>query len=185
MITIKSISIRTLAVMAFCIALNFLGNAVVIALRLPIYLDSIGTVFSAALFGPIAGISVGILSSVISGATTDIFALYYVPVQIVTGLLAGLLLHQARLNKWRLPLQALLISLPGTILASLITAFLFHGITSSGSSMLVQVLTGLGINQVVSIILVQMGTDYLDRLITLLLVSAVFSALGTRLQKRK
>ena len=51
--------------------------------------------------------------------------------------------------------------------SSLITAFLFGGITSSGSAILVQLLHLAGVNLTVSVFLVQILTDFLDRLISL------------------
>ena len=48
------------------------------------------------------------------------------------------------------------------------SSFTYHdpiiwGITSSGSSTIVQLLYGLGLNQAVSVTIVQAATDYLDQ----------------------
>ncbi len=129
------------------------------------------------------GVLTGITSGVLSGFTTDIFSLYYSPVQMITGLLAGIIFYQRlyqKKNRFTLIFWAFVLSLPGTILSSLITVKLFGGITSSGSSMIVQLLHGLGMNLTMSTILVQAGTDYLDRLLSLILVAFVVVALGKR-----
>lgn len=83
--------------------------------------------------------------------------------------------------------QDLILSVPGTIVSSIITVQLFGGITSSGSSMIVQLLHGLGLSQTTSVILVQAGTDYLDRLLSIVVVSLVITMLPQRLiySKRK
>lgn len=83
---------RVLTMMALCIGINYVGGTIALWLRLPIYLDSIGTIFAGALLGPIPGMLTGLSSGVLSGVTTDIFSLYYSPIQILTGLLAGLIL---------------------------------------------------------------------------------------------
>lgn len=186
----KRITTRMITIVALCIGINYLGGTIALWLRLPIYLDSIGTIFAGTLLGPLFGLLTGLISGVLSGVTTDIFSLYYSPVQIVTGLLAGILFH-GRLyqnkNRWTLIFWALILSIPGTIISSLITVKLFGGITSSGSSMIVQVLHGhgLGINQIISTILVQIGTDYLDRLLSLLVVTLVVVSLIKRGHKLK
>lgn len=55
---------RTIVLMPFAIALNvILGQTVASALKLPIYLDSIGTILVGVLCGPIAGAATGILSN--------------------------------------------------------------------------------------------------------------------------
>lgn len=77
--------------------------------------------------------------------------------------------------------KALCISFPGTLVASIITVILFKGITSSGSSLLVQMLHGLGLDLTVSVIVIQAGTDYLDRLVSLLLVLMISKALRKQL----
>lgn len=112
------------------------------------------------------------------------FSLYYSPIQILTGLLAGLILPRylgKDKNSLKLLLLALILSVPGTIVSSIITVQLFGGITSSGSSMIVQLLHGLGLSQTTSVILVQAGTDYLDRLLSIVVVSLVITMLPQRL----
>ena len=44
-----------LTTLALCGVINILGGTIALLLRLPVYLDSIGTVLAAALFGPAAG----------------------------------------------------------------------------------------------------------------------------------
>ncbi|MGG5304347.1 integral membrane protein [Enterococcus pernyi] len=176
--TQKKITTRMITIMALSIGINFLGGTIALWLRLPIYLDSIGTIFAGALLGPIPGVLTGLSSSLLSGVTMDMFSLYYSPIQIITGLLAGLILPQklqAQGLKSKLSLFAwtFVLSAPGTILSSIITIQLFGGITSSGSSTIVQLLYGLGLNQAVSVTIVQAATDYLDRLLSVLVVSLV------------
>ena len=47
--------------------------------------------------------------------------------------------------------------------------------------MIVQLLHGLGLSQTTSVILVQAGTDYLDRLLSIVVVSLVITMLPQRL----
>ncbi len=88
---------RTIVLMPVAIAINIvLGAAVANALKIPIYLDSIGTILVAALAGPIPGALTGFLSNMLwtyvvpppfnSGAAAA-FAI----VAAVIGLMAGLI----------------------------------------------------------------------------------------------
>ena len=54
-----------LCIIAFSAVLNLLGGNVALLLRLPVYLDSFGTMFTAVLLGPAAGMVPGIISGVI------------------------------------------------------------------------------------------------------------------------
>lgn len=172
-----------IAFMAICVALNYVGSNIALFLRLPIYLDTIGTMLSAVVLGPIFGMATALISGLISWMTTDIFSLYFAPVGILVGLMAGLVLKKSEPKKARLFWKALAISFPGTILSSLITVILFHGITSSGSSLIVQALHGFGLNLTASIILVQIGTDYLDRLVVVFIVTLIIATLRLRLPR--
>ncbi|MBM4414599.1 MAG: hypothetical protein FJ040_14270, partial [Chloroflexi bacterium] len=54
-----------IVLMALAIAMNIVVGQLVTVLKLPIYLDSIGTVLVGALLGPIAGGLTGLLANVI------------------------------------------------------------------------------------------------------------------------
>ena len=74
-----------------CIAINFVGGQIVTVLKLPLYLDVIGTILAAALTGPIGGAIVGLVTNLILGITNPVlipFALVNVAVGVVAGLAA-------------------------------------------------------------------------------------------------
>lgn len=57
---------RTMVLIPFAIALNILlGQAVAAALKIPVYLDSIGTILVGALAGPVAGAATGFLANML------------------------------------------------------------------------------------------------------------------------
>ena len=84
----------TLSLMAVAIAINIAVGSLTALLRLPLYLDSVGTVLVGALAGPWAGALTGLLSNLVwsllpipggAGPATAFFA----PVAATVGLLAG------------------------------------------------------------------------------------------------
>ena len=44
-----------LTMAAFCVTLNFVGAYIALCLKLPVYLDSIGTILAGAVLGPMQG----------------------------------------------------------------------------------------------------------------------------------
>jgi energy-coupling factor transport system substrate-specific component len=176
----KRVSTIKITVTALCTVINIVGASIALALRLPVYLDSIGTVLNSALLGPVFGALTACLSGAFSGVTSDVYSFYYIPVGIISGLISGFLFRTSWFRKWKLPLGVLFLTVPGTIVSSCITAFVFGGVTSSGSSVLVQILHHLGFSMVAGAFLVQILTDYLDRLIAVVLVSILLSRLGSR-----
>lgn len=174
----KKLSTKIITILALCIALNIVGSNIALLLKLPIYLDTIGTILAASLAGPVGGVT----ASIIVGLTTDLFSLYYLPVQLIVGLIAGIVYsHYAADTFKKLWWLAIIISLPATLVSSAITLFLFHGITSSGSAIIVQILAKLGLGKGLAVFLVQVGTDYLDRLVAIYVVSLVYKALKSRI----
>ena len=90
----RDLPTATLTLMPVAIAINIAVGSIAFALRLPIYLDSIGTVLVGVLAGPWAGALTGLLSNLIwsilpipggAGPTAAFFA----PVAGVIGLMAG------------------------------------------------------------------------------------------------
>lgn len=160
-------------------ALNIVGANIALLLRFPLYLDAVGTVFSASLLGPGYGIATGIIATCIN-QITDPFAIWFMPSNIITAVLTGLIFKNCRKEYRFTPklfIFALLISLPGTLISSITAAYLFDGVTSSGSSILVQIMHNMGMGLVASVLLTQVITDYLDRLLALTLTLLIIKTL--------
>ncbi|WP_066713093.1 ECF transporter S component [Clostridium sp. Marseille-P299] len=171
---VSTIKITTIALSA---VINIVGAQIALMLKLPVYLDMIGTIFTAAILGPFYGIFPGLLSGLLTGISTDIFSLYFLPVQIITGIMAGLIFKTKWMKNKRVLFGAFLVSIPGTLVASMISAFLFGGVTSSGSSLIVMILRKIGFNEIASVFIVQIATDYLDRMIAVAIVLFLVSIL--------
>ena len=175
------LSVNRLAIIALAIAMNVIGGHIALLLHLPVYLDSMGTILIAVLYGPVYGIIPPLLYGLVMGFTIDVFSLYYMPVGLILGLTTGMAAGKLKNLSKKRPLwvlvTALVITIPATILSSLITAYLFGGITSSGSTVLVQLFNKAGLGMTASVFVVQILTDYLDRLISLIFVSVILRRL--------
>lgn len=173
----RKTSAYKICMIAFAICINLIGGQIALFLKLPIYLDSIGTVLIASVMGPFYGMLPNLISGLLMGITVDIYSLYYAPVGIILGLVTGLVYRKYHPKKWWILVAALVITIPSTIASSCITAFLFGGITSSGSTILVQVLARTPLGLVGSCFVVQFITDYIDRVICLYVVAILNKAL--------
>ena len=92
----RKITVMQICFLGIATALNVVGANLALLLRLPIYLDSLGTVLSAVMLGPVYGMVPGILSGIISGCTSDVYSFYYIPVQMVVGVMAGVFFLKIR-----------------------------------------------------------------------------------------
>lgn len=175
----KSMNTRTVTLMAMGISLNIIGALIALTLRLPIYLDSIGTILVACLLGPKFAVMTGVSGSLISGITFDPYSLYFAPVQISTGFIAGLMYEKGFLRGNKKPLGVFIFTLPTSIISAVISTLLFGGVTSSGSSYIVQILSHFNVPMVVSVFITQIFTDYADKFLAVALVGLVVASLPT------
>ena len=162
-----------LCLVAFCIAINVVCPFIAMNLRLPIYMDSIGTILVTRLFGPVYGIMAGVCGSLLCGITFDVYSLYYFPVQILTSLMTYYACKNGWLEGKKTLLAGIMISLPTAIVSAVITAFVFGGITAAGSSYIVVLLNNLGVGLTASCFIVQVLTEYCDKTLAALVTGKV------------
>ena len=93
------VSTYKICIVAFAICINLVGGQIALFLKLPIYLDSIGTVFIASTLGPIYGMLPNVISGLFMGMTVDVYSLYYAPVGIILGLVTGLVYRKYKPKK--------------------------------------------------------------------------------------
>src|SRR6516164_3118160 len=85
-LTITSMS---LALIPVGIAINYVGKSLAQAVSFPLYLDSIGTILSAALAGPWVGSITGLFTNLIYGVTIRPTSAPYGIVNAAFGLVVG------------------------------------------------------------------------------------------------
>lgn len=86
----KDFTTRTLVLISVAIVINIAVGQLIFTLKLPIYLDSIGTVLVGALAGPWAGALTGALTNIIWGLTLTPTAFWFFYVAAVIGAMAGI-----------------------------------------------------------------------------------------------
>jgi len=167
------------------IAINIAIGQIVVLLKLPVFLDSIGTVLVAALCGPWAGAVTGALSNTIWGLAIDPNALPWWPVAFFIGLVAGLCANAGLFKSWwKVVVTGFLVALTAATISTPIAVYLYGGITASGSSFITAYLlqTGQGVLQAV------FSTSFLvepvDKITTCMLAFAIVQGLSKRFVAR-
>lgn len=180
----KGITVYQLCVIALAAVMNIVGGQIALVLKLPIYLDCIGTIMTGALLGPVAGLFPNLIGGLVMGFTTDIYSLFFMPVGMITGFMAGIMFHTRWMKGGRMLFGSLLMTVPGTIVSALTCVVLFGGLTSSGSSLLIPLLRQWGWGETASICAVQIVTDYADRLISVFVVGVLLKNLPTQIKEK-
>lgn len=169
------ISTKKITILALCIAMNMVGSWIGLVIKLPVYLDSIGTVMAGFCFSPVFGILAGVITALVN-TISDPVALYFMPTQIIVGFTAGyfkFLKREDFLSKFYLTPA---MSIPAAISSALIATYLFGTVTTAGSSYIVQALRAImDISDFVIVLGVQIITDYLDKLLSIILVSKIYN----------
>jgi energy-coupling factor transport system substrate-specific component len=172
---------QTWVLIPIAIAINIAMGQIVLVLKLPVYLDSIGTVLVAALCGPWAGALTGALSNIIWGLAIDPNALPWWPVAFFIGYMAGRMAQWGFFKSWwKVVVTGFVVALTAAIVSTPIAVYIYGGITASGSSFITAYLlqTGQGIWEAV------FSTNFLvepvDKITTAMVAFAIVLGLPKR-----
>ncbi|KNC92600.1 ECF transporter S component [Trabulsiella odontotermitis] len=174
-------SSQSLTLMVIAIAINMIGGQLISMLKLPIFLDSIGTLISAILLGPVAGCLTGLLTNLIWGLLTDPIAAAFAPVAMVIGLVAGWLARAGWFRSLpRAVVSGIVITLAVTVVAVPLRTALFGGVTGSGADLFVAWMHSMGQNLLESVAITVLGANLIDKILTAVIVVLLLRNLPQR-----
>lgn len=177
----KDFSTVTLVLIPVAIAINVVIGEIVVLLKLPVYLDSIGTVLVGVLAGPWAGALTGVLSNIIWGLIIDPNAFPWFPVAFFIGLVAGICAGYGMFKSWwKVIITGFLIALAAAIVSTPIAVYLYGGITASGSSFITAYLLATGRGLIESVLSTNFLVEPVDKIATCLLAWAIIKGLSAR-----
>ena len=180
----RDFNTMTWVLMPVAIALNIAIGQIVVLLKLPVFLDSIGTVLVAIICGPWAGALTGALSNTIWGLFNP-DSLPWWPVAFFIGLVAGLCANAGLFKSWwKVILSGFLIALTAAIVSTPISVYLYGGITASGSSFITAYLLQTGQGVVSAVLSTGFLVEPVDKIATAMLAFAIVQGLSRRLVAR-
>lgn len=176
----------TLVMIAVAIAINIAIGQLVVFLRLPIYLDSIGTVLVGLMAGPWAGLVTGMLTNLIWGLSgiNPIYTPYFITAAVI-GLLAGVFGNIGWFRPWwKWLLAGLITGIAAALVSAPISAYLFGGVTGAGTDLVVAFFRATGASVLEAALGQGIVSDPLDKLITFLVVYLIVLGLPKRFVSR-
>ena len=168
------------------VGINFVGGTLVTVLKLPIFLDVIGTILVALLAGPWVAALTGLVTSLVL-VVSDPTLIAFAPVSVAIGLIAGFL----ALNGWfktypKIVASGLIIMLTGVILSAPIVVLALGGVTSSPSrSAMTAFFLATGSNIWQSVFAVGVIVEVVDKLISVFVAVFVARAIPERYRPQK
>ena len=179
-----TLNTATIVLIPACIGINYLGKLFASLLKLPLWLDSIGTCIGACLGGPIIGAICGAANTLIYGLTTgDNITLIYALTSLGIGFVVGIL---ARLGFMSSFPKSLITACGGGIAAVVISTplnILFWGGTTGNvwGDALFAATQAAGLPVALGSFLDEVVVDVPDKLLTLIVVYLILKGLPKKL----
>jgi len=182
-----------LVAIALCAALNFAIGNIVYLIKLPIYLDSIGTILCALLIFPdrlaaigcafIAGFIAAILTGLLLNPFLPWFSLTVLSIAIVSGLLTGLATATFRARPLpvvpfvsKVVIYGLITGVVSAVVSAPVVVYLFGGVTGSGSAFVVAFFLKTGQQLLNSAVFAGLTTEPVDKTLQVLLAALLYRA---------
>ena len=181
----KFFSTMTLTLMAVAIVINMVLGQIASMLKLPIFLDSIGTVLVGILAGPWAGGLTGLITNLLWGLISDPVSAAFAPVAAMIGIAAGLCTKFGLFKTWwKAIISGVIISVALAVIAVPIRLYMFGGLTGSGSDFITAYFLALGRDLFGAVIIQVITSNLADKVVTALISWGIVKALPTRFVSR-
>jgi energy-coupling factor transport system substrate-specific component len=182
-----------LVAIALCAALNFAIGNVVYLVKLPIYLDSIGTILCALLIFPdrLAAIAcaftAGFIGVVLSGLVINPFLPWFTFSVLAIALVSALLTARATGTFRAQPLApvpffgkvivfGIITGIVSAIVSAPVVVYLFGGVTGSGSAFVIAFFLKTGQQLLNSALFAGLTTEPIDKTLQVLLAALLYRA---------
>jgi energy-coupling factor transport system substrate-specific component len=146
------------------IGINAIGGFIASTLKLPLFLDNIGTMLIGILAGPWAAMLTGALGNVIQAMLGNPVQLAFMPVPIAIGLVTGILARRGWFDSLKkVVVPAVVLTFVAWIIATPIVVLVFGGVTSSGTSLVTATLMATGQSLLKSAASAQLVVELVDK----------------------
>ncbi len=160
------------------IAINLVLGTTVSMLKIPlIFLDTIGTIFVAALFGPFAGAITGGLTNLIQGVLTSPQDIPFALVNIAVGLIVGFVAKRTRFDLKVAVAVGLVLSIVAPLIGTPIAIWIYGGLTGGGTDFLVAWLLQSGNDIFTATFIPRITGNLVDKIASCVLVAILIARL--------
>jgi len=173
-------SLLALLLIPIAVAVNFVGGQVAVLLKIPLYLDTIGTIMVGMLCGPWVGGLAGLITNLVLGIAEPTFIPFAI-VNVVVGVVTGLCARWDGFSVWwKWIISMVLMSLASIVTAAPIVVILYGGITASGTSLITATLMATGVNIWKAVISTELVFTISDRIISYIITYLIIRVIPDR-----
>lgn len=174
---------RKVYVTAFCgvsVAMNIVLGIITSALGIPLYLDTLGTVLTAAIIGPVPGIIVGALSNIITGLMYSVTDIPFCLVNMAVGLIVGFVAKKFKFTLVSAIITGLALSFICPAIGTPIGIYVYGGLNGSASDVLVMSLVQAGKDIFQASFLRNVASNLVDKVGTCVIAWALIRTIPMR-----
>lgn len=164
-------------------ALNIVGGQINTILKLPTFLDMIGTAVTAIVLGPWWGALVGAITNIVASFISGPIGLPFAVCNVAGALVWGYGVRNLRMgrNYWTFFLLNIIVAVVVSLFAVPIYVFIFGGATGHFSDMMTAAFLAMGQNLIVSVFSSNILVSLADKIISGFVALAIIEALPKNL----
>lgn len=175
----------SLVLIPAAVGINYIGKFFAGVLKLPLWLDSIGTILAGMLAGPIIGAISGLINNVIYGLTLDPVSFIYGITSVAIGIVVGVATYKGFINSWaRAAVLGVIVGLTAAVVSTPINIAFWGGQTGNvwGDALFAVVLNNTN-SVFIASFLDEIVVDIPDKIACVLLSYGLFKAMPMSLRQ--
>jgi energy-coupling factor transport system substrate-specific component len=178
-----SFTTATLVLIPAAIGINYIGKLFAGVLKLPLWLDSIGTALASMLSGPVVGAISGAINNIIYGLTMDPISFVYALTSIAIGITVGIMAYNGRINTlWKSIIAGVVVAIVAAIVSTPLNVIFWGGQTGNvWGDALYAYLIAHAVPVWIASFLDEIVVDFPDKIATMIIAFLIFKGLPRKL----
>lgn len=167
---------------ALGIAINIVLGSVANFLSIPlVFLDTIGTIFTAAIFGPWWGALTGGLTNLVQGVISDPRNIPFALVNIAVGLIVGFIARKYKFNLKTAVITGMILAVVAPLIGTPIATYVYGGITGDFNDVIFTLLVQSGQKIFTAAFIPRIASNIVDKILSSVLVALLIKRLPSNL----
>ncbi|GAA0176650.1 ECF transporter S component [Clostridium sediminicola] len=156
------------------IVINIVLGTIVQSIQIPLlFLDTIGTIFVAAVLGPFAGALTGGLTNIIQGMITNPKNIPFAIVNVVIGLIVGFIAKRYKFNLKIAVITGLILSIVAPLIGTPIAVFVYGGLAGGGTDLIFAWLLASGQKIFTAAFIPRVAGNIIDKIASCVIVAGL------------
>ncbi len=154
------------------IVINIVFGTIVATFKIPfLFLDTIGTIFTAVVLGPMYGAMTGGLTNIIQGMITNPKTMPFAIVNIAIGLIVGWIAKKYEFNYFTAVITGLILSVVAPVVGTPIAVWVYQGVTGGGIDLFYAWLLQSGQKMFQAAFISRITSNFIDKIASCIVVA--------------